>query len=136
DTISGRVWTSPDGKYVFSRGGHVFLAGDMTYVKSLTSGESIRDTSVDYSGTTAFVLSGPADTVQLVNLQSLEVFSSVSLFGEIQQMSVGKTAAWYELAVNNELTLVKTLHPCSQCANNSAPKADFSYAAGAGTTLD
>lgn len=134
--ISGRVWTSPDGKYVFSRGGHVFLAGDMTYVKSLTSGESIRDISFDYSGTTAFVLSGQADTVQLVNLQSLEVFSSVTLFGEIQQMSVGKTAAWYVLAVNNELTLVKTLHPCSQCENNTAPKADFSYAPGAGTTLD
>ncbi|MBE9567448.1 MAG: hypothetical protein IMF14_02045, partial [Proteobacteria bacterium] len=46
--MNGNVWVTPDGNYVITRGGDIFLSSDMTYVTGLTAtGTNIQDLSFD-----------------------------------------------------------------------------------------
>jgi len=55
--MNGDVWASPDGTYVITRGGDIFLASDMSYVESLTaSGVRIQELSFNEENKTMTLL--------------------------------------------------------------------------------
>ena len=75
-SISGKVWVTPDGQYVISRGGHVFLASDMTYVQSISNlNSSIVDVTFDENNS-MFMLTGTS--LIKINLDNFDATEEVT----------------------------------------------------------
>ena len=73
--MSGNVWATPDGNYVITRGGDVFLASDMTYVASLTATSVfIEDLSFNVTNDT-IIVSGSDDDVYTYALSTRALVS-------------------------------------------------------------
>ena len=125
--MEGGIWSLPNGEHVITRGGDVFLASDMTYVRSvLDAGIRINDVSFDEDDKFAYLLLSN-DTIQLLNLTSLESFEQISLFGEVTAAYISGGNGYYISESNGEIYIIKEEHPCLSCATNTAPLASFSY---------
>jgi len=76
--MSGNVWAEPNGNYVVTRGGDVFLASDMTYAASLINSNSfVEDAIFDSNANTALLL----ESGGLLNGYSLESLTFVEHLG-------------------------------------------------------
>ncbi len=125
--MEGDVWSLPNGEHVITRGGDVFLASDMTYVRSvLDAGIRINDVSFDDDNQFAYLLLSN-DTIQLLNLTSLEFFQRFSLFGEVTAAYISGGNSYYISESNGEIYIIKEEHPCLNCVTNTAPLASFNY---------
>ncbi len=133
-SIGDQIWTSADGQYVLTRSGNVFLASDMTFVKRLAIDGTIRDVQFDNDQTTAILILGDSADIVLVNMQSLETFKSITLYGSVLSATVTEEFTYYVTSLNNQISVVKTTHPCPGCADNTAPSASFSYTPSQGDT--
>lgn len=137
-TIGGRVWITPDGNYLISRGGHVFRTDNMTYVQTLEGFEEgdelITALNFDSQQNLAFIVTDKGE-VPYFNLStwfkagSIEVENAFDVIVNDNQVIVLSA----ESAVT---TMVVVEHPCSICGTNMAPVADFTYTPENGTTSD
>lgn len=124
--INGDAWATPDGKYLITKGGDVFLAGDMSYVSSLTAATlGIKQFSADALGSVA-LLTLTNDTVMAVNLASLEPIKTFTVFGAVNFAALTQTTT-YILATSAGISSIIAQAPPCNCANNKAPKAQFSF---------
>lgn len=130
----GELWGTPDGKYLITKGGDVLLADDLSLVSHLLSfAVSVRDITFDAASQTAF-LSLTNNTVQIINLTSLETVSTFSTFGQVQtSIVIGDYV--YSLVTQSGITsIVKQDNPCSKCSSNKSPKAAFTLTPSTGDT--
>ncbi len=74
--IKGKVWVTPDGTYLISAGGDVFLASDMTFVQTLTDVSFIKDLVFDEVGGLFYLLT--TDSLKEFSLTGFTETSSFS----------------------------------------------------------
>ena len=127
--MDGNVWATPDALHLITRGGDVFLASDMSYVKSLDLGESttmIDDVVFDHSADLAH-LQLTDEQSKLLHLTSMEIISSTDHVGSVSTLYDQDGAMFYLTTNLGQSQLIKTPHPCPDCSTNTTPMASFSY---------
>lgn len=134
--MSGNVWA--DTTYIFTRGGDVFLASDMSYVNSYTApGVYIENVSFDHAAGVAFLVlsDGQVDTV---NLSSLQTIASVNFTDDILNVYASGDSVFYLYSSGSAINVLEDEHPClAVCRNNLAPVAQFSVSPQSlGSTMD
>ena len=130
----GKLWVTPDGKYLITKGGDVLLADDFSLVSHLLSfSVSVRDITFDAASQTAF-LSLTDNTVQIINLNSLESINTFSSFGQLQTAIVIGDYVYSLVTQSGVTSIVKQDNPCSKCASNKSPKAAFTLTPPTGDT--
>lgn len=134
--INGRVWAIPDGEYVISKGGDLFNASDLTFVRMVTPvGVGIEDVVFDpENDVAALVLSN--NTVQILNLQSMQVIENITFPGNVFSIALDNEALYILTDIGGVVSHVKRPHPCAACKNNQPPVGRFIWQSGAGTTAD
>ncbi len=136
--MSGNVWAVPGGDYLVTRGGDVYLASDMTYVKSLTGdGYQIEHLVFDTEQNLMFTVDQYGDVVYY-NLTSLEFVGTLDTSQSVEWLylhnGVVVTSSYTSVAGNS---WQETPHPCPSCSDNTAPEAVISVIPGtSGVTSD
>ncbi len=136
-SISGNVWATPDGQYIISRGGNIFLASDMTYVNKLNNiSEPIQDIVFDVNNGLAFITTDNG-SLEYFNLASLQHIGQLSADGTQHMLLSADKIVVMTQSQDSTLNLDSLAHPCLDCNSNVPPIADFSYTYAAdGTTFD
>ena len=131
--IYGEVWATPDGKYLITKGGDLFLAADMTFVKELTaSGVYIKQVSFDPLGQIALI-SYTDEIVRSFNLSSFEEVKNNKSFGSVNFIAANNDFIYILVNSGGVDSILIQEHPCN-CLNNKAPSAIFTYVPNAGDT--
>lgn len=116
------LWLSPDGKYIISLSGKVYLAHDMSLVVNL--GENIgyfRDIIIDQAQKLLFILTTEGD-IHYYNMTSFEKVGTIAASSSAQWLSMYNNELL--VATSNEL-MIRYTHPCLTCGSNTAPIAEF-----------
>ncbi|QIL91084.1 PKD domain-containing protein [Microbulbifer sp. SH-1] len=130
------VWTTPDGKYVIAGAGDLFLASDLSYVKSITPPSvTIHHVHFDTARGLAWLMLSDK-SILIVNLSTFEAVTTDMYFGNALGVHTHGDSVSYFLVDQNELITIKKQHPCADCGNNSAPVARYAYTPTDGNTTD
>lgn len=77
--MDGNVWATPDGRYVITRGGDVFLATDMTYVQGLVANTGITD----------LAFNADKNLVMVINFENKLVSFGLSTLAPVTTLAIG-----------------------------------------------
>ena len=130
------IWTTPDEKYLLAGAGDLFLASDMSFVKSVApASKIIKAVHFDTLQNLAWVVLSD-NSVQILNLTTFEVIGSDVLLGSVVGMTTDAQSISYFLLDQGELITLRKPHPCPKCSENTAPVAQFSFTPANGDTTD
>ena len=130
----GNLWATPDGKYLISRGGDLYLTADFTYVLSLIDKtQTINDMVIDQSNNVAIMMLSD-DSLKVMNLGSLQTVSTIKTFGDAVFSFVSGEELFVVVEQSGVISLIKQPNPCSTCATNKAPVAAFTFTPVQGNT--
>ena len=128
------VWATPDGKYVLAGAGDLFLASDLSYVKSVSpQSTTIQNVYFDTAQNLAWLVLSDR-SVLVVNLTTFEAVTTDVIIGSLVGMASDADSIQYFLFDQSELLRVKKLHPCPDCGANTAPLAKYTYSPPSGDT--
>jgi 6-phosphogluconolactonase (cycloisomerase 2 family) len=131
--MGGRVYVTPDGRNLITRGGGVYtcsddLAQDMRYVRTLDHGlvESLAF-DVPFEG----LLTAGSSTIDYYNLTSLESVQRLSYPSSADFLSVHGSYLYVVDLIGSQTRVTGMLSPSSFSAGNTQPAASFSTGIGA-----
>lgn len=134
--INGNVWATPDGGYLVTRGGDLFLASDMTFVRTITaSNVQIENVAFDGDKSVALVKFSNNE-LHLLNLTTFETVFRSNMGGNVGGQYMAGRYSYFLINSGNQKSLIKIDHPCLGCATNQPPAAAFTYSPQPGTTND
>jgi DNA-binding beta-propeller fold protein YncE len=144
--INGDIWVTPGGRYLISRGGHVFNTSDMTYVRSIDiKGLAIDDLTFDASENIfiaalndIFSDSYTSNDAGLYtyNLTSFELISQIDGAVGIDFLLLNSDSVIGFDKSEPESLVSLFDHPCQNCIVNVSPQASFAIAPEEGSTAD
>ncbi|MDD1793022.1 PKD domain-containing protein [Enterovibrio sp. ZSDZ42] len=129
--IGGKVWVYPNGDFLISAGGDIFLTSDMTHYAKLpnTSGE-IVDVAFDTANNALFVLKSDG-SIQLYNFESNGFIQNLSI-NEVDLLAFTNGQLLTLSAVDSTLYFAE--NPCADCGANTPPTAGLTYSSTSDTT--
>lgn len=131
---NGDMWVTPDGKYLISRGGDVYLSADFSFVASLTdASQTVTDISFDTTSNLAIIVLSDSNIMAL-NLISMQVITTTKVFGQASLALINGGSLVVFTEQGGVINIIRQAHPCAKCATNKAPTAAFSVSPSQGDT--
>lgn len=134
--IGTNIWITPDGQHMIS-GGDIFKTEDMSYVGPLTNSNVwVKDLVFDTDQNLIFVLTTNRE-IHYFTLDTFEMLDIIPNVGNTQYVGVDDKKVYMYMRNSYAKDTFKSIdHPCTACATNTSPVADFSFTPSDGNTGD
>lgn len=125
--IDGNIWATPDGQFLITRGGDLFLSSDMTFVRSITPNNiSLSAVNFNIDNQLAF-LSYSDNSTHAFNLTSFEEVSILPFAGAGVGFNMIGDDLFALVTDGTSSNIIIQRNPCPKCATNTAPQAAITY---------